>query len=70
MPVQRLEALLKLHHLYFGKSAPADRLKIEGALAEEIQMVLVSQGYLSPRPKGFTIRLPASPSKPSPGART
>jgi len=51
-PVQRLGALLKLHHLYFGRSAPADRLKIEGTLAEEIQMVLVGQGYLSSSPNG------------------
>jgi uncharacterized Ntn-hydrolase superfamily protein len=51
-PIRRLQALLKLHHLYFGKSAPAERLKIEGALAEEIQRVLVSQGYLSGPPSG------------------
>ncbi len=45
-PVQRLQELLKLHHLYFGKSASEQRLKLEGSLLDEIQRVLVSQGYL------------------------
>lgn len=51
-PVKRLQALLKLHHLYFGKTEEAERLKIEGALAQEIQQVLVRQGYLSEAPSG------------------
>lgn len=45
-PVQRLIALLDLHELYFGRSQPEERLAIEGALLEEIQAVLVSEGLL------------------------
>jgi uncharacterized Ntn-hydrolase superfamily protein len=51
-PIPRLQELLNLHHLYFGKSAPEEQIKIEGALAEEIQQVLVSQGYISGTPSG------------------
>lgn len=45
-PVQRLQELLKLHHLYFGKSDPGDRIKIEGPLVVELQQILARQGYL------------------------
>jgi uncharacterized Ntn-hydrolase superfamily protein len=51
-PVQRLQALLKLHHLYFGKSAPEAQIKIEGTLAKEIQQLLIHLGYLSGLPSG------------------
>lgn len=52
-PVQRLQALLELHHLYFGKSAPEAQIKIEGALAAELQSILIRLGYLSGQPSGF-----------------
>jgi uncharacterized Ntn-hydrolase superfamily protein len=51
-PVQRLQALLKLHHLYFGVSAPEERIKIEGSLALEIQQMLIRLGYLLVGPSG------------------
>ncbi len=41
-----------MHHLYFGKSDPADQLKIEGPLLAEIQQVLASHGYLRAAPSG------------------
>jgi uncharacterized Ntn-hydrolase superfamily protein len=46
-PVQRLQELVKLHHLYFGKSTPEQQVKIEGELAQEIQQVLIREGFLS-----------------------
>ena len=51
-PVQRLQALLQLHHLYFGKSAPEQRIKIEGSLTIEIQQLLIRLGYLHGEPRG------------------
>jgi uncharacterized Ntn-hydrolase superfamily protein len=51
-PVQRMQALLKLHHLYFGKSEPEAQIKIEGTLAKEIQQLLIHLGYLSGLPSG------------------
>jgi uncharacterized Ntn-hydrolase superfamily protein len=51
-PVQKLQELLKLHHLYFGKTAPEMQIKIEGAIAIEIQQVLIHLGYLSGQPSG------------------
>ncbi len=51
-PVQRLQALLKLHHLYFGKSAPEERIRIEGPLTIEIQQLLIRLGYLHGGPSG------------------
>lgn len=51
-PIQRLQALLELHHLYFGKSAPVERIRIEGPLATEIQRLLIRLGYLHGEPGG------------------
>lgn len=45
-PVQRLAGLVEMHHLFFGRSAPAERLPIEGALVKEIQALLEKQGLL------------------------
>ena len=52
-PVQRLQALLQLHHLYFGESAPDERIRIEGPLAIEIQRLLIRLGYLRGEPSGI-----------------
>lgn len=51
-PVQRLQELLKLHHLYFGKSEPEERIRIEGPLAIEIQRLLIHLSYLQGEPSG------------------
>lgn len=51
-PVGRLQELLKLHHLYFGKSKPDERIRIEGLLATEIQRLLIRLGYLHGKPSG------------------
>jgi uncharacterized Ntn-hydrolase superfamily protein len=52
-PVQRLQELVKLHHLYFGKLAPEQQVKIEGELAQEIQQVLIREGFLSAAASGM-----------------
>lgn len=46
-PVQRLAGLVKLHRLYFGKSAESERLKIEGELAKELQTIMARLGFYS-----------------------
>jgi len=45
-PVPRLGQLLDMHELYFGKSKEDDRLKITGFLREQVNEILVQQGYL------------------------
>lgn len=44
-PVTRLAELLALHQLYFGTTAPDQLLAIDGALARELQTMLVRQDY-------------------------
>lgn len=51
-PVARLQELLVLHALYFGKSDPADRLPITPAIATELQTVLARLGYWQGTPDG------------------
>jgi uncharacterized Ntn-hydrolase superfamily protein len=46
-PVQRLAGLVKLHRLYFGESTESERLRIEGALAKELQTVMARLGFYS-----------------------
>jgi uncharacterized Ntn-hydrolase superfamily protein len=44
-PVRRLQGLVTLHRLYFGKSPVAERLPIAGAVAEELQAMMQRLGY-------------------------
>jgi uncharacterized Ntn-hydrolase superfamily protein len=44
-PVRRLEELLALHHLFFGKPRPEERFPIDAALARELQALLRREGY-------------------------
>ena len=44
-PLRKLSQLLRLHQLYFGDSAPEQRLSIDEELAAELQTMLVEQGY-------------------------
>ena len=43
-PVNRLQTLVKMHHLFFGESKPEDRLPIDAAIATELQQVLSRKG--------------------------
>src|SRR5512133_1948117 len=45
-PVQRLAKLVSMHHLFFGRSNPDERLPIQGALIRELQDVLSAQWLL------------------------
>ncbi|MDY0883660.1 DUF1028 domain-containing protein [Dongia soli] len=47
-PVAELERLLASQHLYFGHSAPAERLAIDGAIDAELRKSLIRLGQLSP----------------------
>ncbi len=44
-PVRRLSGLVKLHRLYFGKSAEGERLKIAGDPAKELQTIMAHLGF-------------------------
>lgn len=51
-PVARLQELLALHTLYFGKTDPAAHLPITPAIARELQTVLARRGYWQGEPDG------------------
>jgi uncharacterized Ntn-hydrolase superfamily protein len=44
-PIRRLAGLVKLHHLYFGKSAAAERIPIRGKVAQELQTIMTRLGH-------------------------
>jgi uncharacterized Ntn-hydrolase superfamily protein len=44
-PVVRLQAIVGLHHLYFGKTELEKHLPIDGAIASELQTILTRTGH-------------------------
>jgi uncharacterized Ntn-hydrolase superfamily protein len=44
-PIERLQALVELHHLYFKPPEPGEMVAIEGELAREVQRILHWAGY-------------------------
>jgi uncharacterized Ntn-hydrolase superfamily protein len=44
-PIERLQALVDLHHLFFKPPTPGEMVVIEGELAREIQQILHWAGY-------------------------
>jgi uncharacterized Ntn-hydrolase superfamily protein len=46
-PIQRLAHLVELHHLFFSRSTPEERMPIEGGLVNEIQAILTVHAALS-----------------------
>ena len=44
-PIERLKALVDLHHLFFKPPAPGEMVAIEGDLAREVQHILQLAGY-------------------------
>ena len=52
-PIAKLADLIQMHHLYFGKPKPEDRLPIHEALAREIQALMRSAGYVSSEASGI-----------------
>jgi uncharacterized Ntn-hydrolase superfamily protein len=44
-PIERLAALVDLHHLFFKPPAPGEMVAIEGELVREIQHILQWAGY-------------------------
>ncbi|MGQ9599963.1 MAG: DUF1028 domain-containing protein [Anaerolineae bacterium] len=44
-PIERLKALVDLHHLFFKPPAPGEMVPVEGELAREIQQILRWAGY-------------------------
>lgn len=44
-PIERLRALVDLHHLYFKPPAPGEMVAIEGEVARDVQRILQWAGY-------------------------
>lgn len=44
-PIERLQALVELHHLFFKPPAPGEMIAIEGELAREAQRILTWAGF-------------------------
>lgn len=44
-PIERLKALVDLHHLFFKPPAPGEMVPVEGELAREVQQILRWAGY-------------------------
>jgi uncharacterized Ntn-hydrolase superfamily protein len=44
-PIERLQAIVDLHHLFFKPPAPGEMVAIEGELAREVQKILRWAGY-------------------------
>ena len=47
-PIARLEELIELHRLYFGKSPKSERVMLEGKVVKNIQNIMKSLGYYTP----------------------
>jgi uncharacterized Ntn-hydrolase superfamily protein len=52
-PVQKLEWLVGLHHLFFGKPLPQDQLPITADIARELQTFMRGEGYFQAEPNGI-----------------
>ena len=46
-PVQRLDELVRMHHLYFQPARDEDILRIDRDIASELQAILIKQGYMT-----------------------
>ncbi len=44
-PVAKLSELVASHHVFFGETRPEDLIEIDSTLAQELQQLLVRQGY-------------------------
>ncbi len=44
-PIERLQALVDLHHLFFRPPAPGEMVPIEGAITRDLQQILRWAGY-------------------------
>jgi uncharacterized Ntn-hydrolase superfamily protein len=44
-PIPKLQDLLELHHLYFGKSPKSRRVTLEGPVVTELQRIMKGLGY-------------------------
>lgn len=51
-PVVRLQELLALHHLYFGKTDPDRRIPVDAHIAAELQRVLIATGHYTGQANG------------------
>ena len=52
-PIAKLGELIQMHHLYFGKPKPEDRLPITEDLARELQAIMRSAGATPNEPNGL-----------------
>jgi uncharacterized Ntn-hydrolase superfamily protein len=47
VPIERLQALVDLHHLFFKPPAPGEMVAVEGDLARQVQQILRWAGFYS-----------------------
>ncbi len=47
-PIPRLEELIELHRLYFGKSPKSERVPLEGKVVKDMQKIMKDLGYYTP----------------------
>ncbi len=47
-PIARLNEMLELHRLYFGRSPASQRVRLEGPVVKDIQTRMKSLGYYTP----------------------
>lgn len=45
-PVKKLRQLVEAHHLFFGEAKVEDQIRIDEAIARELQNIMVGQGYM------------------------
>ena len=46
-PVQELQRLVQMHHLYFQPAKPEDILPIDDVIARELQSMMIGHGFLT-----------------------
>ena len=46
-PIERLQEILELHHLYFGKPAPESLVPIDKKIARELQRIAKQARHVS-----------------------
>lgn len=59
-PIAELERLMQIHHLYFGKSLPEERLPLEGTILRDIETIMVREGYIVEPPDDIWTAAPGA----------
>jgi len=49
-PIDELKRLMLIHHLYFGKSGPEEKLALDGEILKSIEQIMIQERYLNDHP--------------------